>query len=219
MKEVYLTIDDAPSKDFLRKIRYLHQKNIPAVIFCIGKLMEKEQPAIIEAIQKGFIIGNHSYSHPKFSKISLAQAKVEIEKTENLVEQAYSKAGEQRTHKLFRFPYGNKGYQYAGLSKSKKQQLQVFLKEKGFYHAPCKGVTYSLYEKLAKDADTYWTYDFREYRLGEIDNVIEEWEHSKNKKSTSTEILLIHDHQDTYAQFFGIINELLKEKILFKTIN
>jgi len=91
-KFAYLTIDDCPSSDFKRKVDFLFSKNIPAIFFCIGKLTEKRKRIVIYAIKKNFIIGNHSYSHIPFSKLSLKEGKREIKKTDKLIEQLYEKA-------------------------------------------------------------------------------------------------------------------------------
>ena len=50
-KNVYLTIDDAPSKDFREKIDFLISKNIPAIIFCVGNKIEDRSEDVIYAIK------------------------------------------------------------------------------------------------------------------------------------------------------------------------
>ena len=67
MKAAYLTIDDSPSPDMQSKVDYLHREAIPAVFFCRGDFLEERPAAALDAIRKGFIIANHSYSHPHFS--------------------------------------------------------------------------------------------------------------------------------------------------------
>ena len=52
MKIAYLTIDDAPSNDFKRKVDYLLSKSIPAIFFCRGNLMEKRPEVVTYAIKK-----------------------------------------------------------------------------------------------------------------------------------------------------------------------
>jgi len=109
MKTAYLTIDDAPSKDFRKKIDFLLSKNIPAIIFCQGNDLQNNQEEIIYAIKKGFIIGNHSHDHPYFSQLTLEQAKEQIKKTDVVIDEIYQKAGILRPVKFFRFPFGDKG--------------------------------------------------------------------------------------------------------------
>ena len=40
-KQVYLTIDDAPTKYFKDKVDYLYKRKIPAIIFCVGEQHQK----------------------------------------------------------------------------------------------------------------------------------------------------------------------------------
>lgn len=109
MKNVYLTIDDSPSKKMGDVLLLLKQYKMPAVFFCIGKNLNRFPELAIAAIQAGFVLGNHSWSHPHFSKITIEQAFLEIQKTDDLLDTIYEKAGVMRPAKWFRFPYGDKG--------------------------------------------------------------------------------------------------------------
>jgi len=85
-KEIYLTIDDSPSSSFRSNLDYLISNEIPAIFFCIGNLMADYWDDIIFAIKQGYLIGNHSYSHPHFSDIPLEDAKREIRQTDKLID-------------------------------------------------------------------------------------------------------------------------------------
>lgn len=63
-KIAYLTIDDAPSLDFEKKIDFLQSQGIPAIFFCPGNALESRPQVTVEAIQSGFVIANHAYDHP-----------------------------------------------------------------------------------------------------------------------------------------------------------
>jgi len=126
-KKIYLTIDDSPSSSFRVNLDYLIKHNIPAVFFCIGNLMEAHWQDILYAIEQGYPIGNHSYTHPHFSDITLDAAKKEIEKTDLLIEKAYREAEVVDYDRLFRFPYGDKGdgkYGYQFMEFKKANQLR-----------------------------------------------------------------------------------------------
>src|SRR3990172_9835105 len=101
-KTAYLTIDDAPSPDFLNKLDFLDAKGITAVWFCQGNYMEQRPHMTIEAIRRGHIIGNHSYSHPHFTDLSLDQARAEIRSTDSILDELYHRAGVARRHRFFR---------------------------------------------------------------------------------------------------------------------
>jgi len=176
-KTAYLTIDDSPTSAFLSKVDYLVEHKIPAVFFCIGNLMEKYSSETIEAIQKGFIIANHSYSHPAFSKISIDQCLEEISKTDKIIEALYVRAKVQRPAKWFRFPYGDKGDKKNGRvfsrwkrsDKSRKAEIQKHLADLGYSQPDFADVTYEFMNKagLYDDIDWSWTFDIMEWALAE----------------------------------------------------
>lgn len=107
--EICITIDDGPSLNFRAKVDYLYEQNIPAVFFCIGKKIEKDPGAIVYAAEKGYLIGNHSYSHHRFSSLSVKDIIREIDKTDKLIEDIFQANNIDQQQRLFRFPYGDKG--------------------------------------------------------------------------------------------------------------
>ncbi len=127
MEKAILTFDDGPSEKFDKLLSYLIKNKYKAIFFCLGKNLEipKRQKQIIKAIKKGFLIGNHSYSHPNFNIISFRKAKEEILKTDEIIDGIYKKAKIKRPIKLFRFPFFRKGlFNYF--------RIQKFLKKLGY---------------------------------------------------------------------------------------
>ena len=208
--KIYLTIDDCPSESFDRKIAFLSERHIPAILFCRGDELERRQDAVPEAIRAGFVIGNHSWSHPKFSKISIEEARDEIEACERLIESAYAKAGVRRPAELFRFPYGDRG----GV---RQTGLATLLRLLGFAAPVFPNIGYARYNsmKYAAGPDVFWTIEAREYLglsanevLAELDGVNPEAGGSLSDPK-SDDILLIHDHDKTTPVFEQIIERLL----------
>lgn len=119
MPQAYLTIDDSPTHDTDAMVDFLVAEEIPAVLYCIGSSykdlhldcqgMDTMPEPIISAIERGFIIGNHTYTHRRANELTLAEEIEEIEKTDALIDALYKKAGKPRTHKLFRFPHIDRG--------------------------------------------------------------------------------------------------------------
>jgi peptidoglycan/xylan/chitin deacetylase (PgdA/CDA1 family) len=216
-KIAYLTIDDAPSEDFRNKVDYLASKRISAVFFCIGKLLDKRREDVIYAIKRGFIIGNHSYDHPKFSDLPLKECYEQIRKTDGLIDEIYKKAGVKRPAKFFRFPFGDKG----GLRKDK---IQAFLRKLGYTQPKFEGITYEYYRKegLLDDVDWYWTYDCMEYAIDSLEKVYERMDENVPEGcrglnyADSEEIILIHDMSKTIHMFKPIIDRLITKGIKFK---
>jgi peptidoglycan/xylan/chitin deacetylase (PgdA/CDA1 family) len=109
MLDAYLTIDDGPSDKTKEKIDFLRSKNIDAVLFCTGENISKYTEQAEYAIKNNYTIGNHSFSHPSFDKISTEACLEEINKTEKIIDIAYKNANITRTNRHFRYPYGVKG--------------------------------------------------------------------------------------------------------------
>ena len=108
-KIAYLMVDDAPSPDFAGKRRFLLERNVPSVFFCLGKDMMERKAELAGAVAEGFVIGNHSYSHRKFSDMPLQLCRKEIAVTHRRLLEIYQKAGVAPPGLLFRFPYLDKG--------------------------------------------------------------------------------------------------------------
>lgn len=233
-KVAYLTIDDGPSKDFKEKIDFLLSKNIPAIFFCRGDFLQQTPDAVIYAIERGFIIGNHSYSHRSFSDLTLEQCFEEIQKTDKIIDNLYKKAGVKRPAKFFRFPYGDKG----ALKNSEAfEPIQKFLRKLGYTQPKFEKITYKYYRKggWSDDVDWYWTYDILEYAVFEKENVYHKFFGINSLEKVfermnedvpegyrgldypkSEEIILLHDHPETIHMFKPIIERLLAKGITFK---
>ena len=89
IKIAYLTIDDCPSDGMKTKVDFLLRNDIPAIWFCRGEFLEKRQEPVVYAIKNGFVMGNHSYDHPLFSRISLKECFKQIKVTDELIKTAY----------------------------------------------------------------------------------------------------------------------------------
>lgn len=221
-KKIYLTIDDGPSPYTREKMDLLLEKKIPAVWYLRGEFIEKHIDHVVYGIEQGFVMGNHSYSHPYFSEICFEQAKQEILQTEALIEKAFALAGKKRGDKIFRFPFLDKG------SPNNKTKLQAFLKEQGFVRVNFEGVTYQYYnsEKWGEDLDAPWTFDAREYALFE-ERLKDKYKLYQTKdflsrmekflpekglglvSNKSNDIVLLHDFHQTPQLFQPMIEKLL----------
>jgi hypothetical protein len=221
-KIAYMTIDDAPSVDFLDKINYLYKKKIPAIIFCLGENLVKHKSQVIKAIRLGFIIGNHCYEHKKLSESSLTNAKNQILSTDQIINGLYKKARVKRPSKFFRFPYGDTGGKHKGA-------IKKILSSNEFIQPDFKKINYKFYNDYIKKNkfDTFWTFNIMEYHLSNLKKVYGRFDNKKSRlgltmkksggylSSKSNEIVIIHDHQRTTKWFYKIVDELLRRKIKF----
>ena len=186
MKSAYLTIDDAPSRDFAAKMEFLHRHGIPALFFCEGRFIQQSEPVLVAAVELGFLLGNHSFSHPHFSDLSVEECRQEILRTDELIEQVYSRAGLARPAKYFRFPYFDAGGDASGLAyeakwsrqasewsrfefDAKRKGLQGYLWELGYRQPQFVGINLKYFgdPTLLTGVDVRCTYDQVEYWLDE----------------------------------------------------
>lgn len=183
-KKAYLTIDDAPSKDFRNKVDFLSNHHIPAIFFCVGENIPKYENDIIYAIHKGFVMGNHSLSHPYFSDLTFDEWQYEIKRTDDMIERIYQKSGVARPAKFFRFPYFDPGGDINSEEfkkellepphvrleferEDKRKAIQSFLKALGYHQPNFQGIHH--YAKRVDEFDIGCTFDQKEYWLGKED--------------------------------------------------
>ena len=62
-----LTFDDGPSRRTLELAQYLHNENIQATFFEIGKRISGHEEQLVEINRLGHLIGNHTWTHPDLS--------------------------------------------------------------------------------------------------------------------------------------------------------
>ncbi|MHB8867250.1 MAG: polysaccharide deacetylase family protein [Thermoleophilia bacterium] len=91
--------DPAPLGDILKA---LTTADVPGTFFLTGEFAEDfpDQVAAIKAA--GFPIGNHSFTHPDFTKLDTSGIRRELDRTR----EALAAAGASDPRPLFRFPYG-----------------------------------------------------------------------------------------------------------------
>lgn len=101
-KAVALTFDDGPNPNTTPvALELLKKYNAKATFFMVGKAVAGNEEIIKQVVAEGHQIGNHSWSHPLLTKISLEQAKSQINDTT----EALKKASGQDVH-IMRPPYG-----------------------------------------------------------------------------------------------------------------
>jgi peptidoglycan/xylan/chitin deacetylase (PgdA/CDA1 family) len=103
-RRVALTFDDGPEPGQTEHILAVLEKyGITATFFMIGEKMQRH-PELVARVRAGHhqIIGNHSWDHPNFHDISVAQQADEV-----LREEALLAPGPTDAPRLFRYPFGN----------------------------------------------------------------------------------------------------------------
>ena len=103
IKKVALTFDaGSDDKGVNGILEQLKKHNVQATFFLTGQFCEKFPEAAKRIADAGMEIGNHSYSHPDFTKLDNDKIREQLEKTDTIIQKTCGKS----TKPLFRFPFG-----------------------------------------------------------------------------------------------------------------
>ena len=85
-KVVALTFDDGPSKLYTEQVlKILSDNNVKATFFVIGGSVKRYPEIFKKVFAAGHVIGNHSYTHPNFSKLNQNAIEKELSKTNSII--------------------------------------------------------------------------------------------------------------------------------------
>src|SRR3989338_6583904 len=88
-KKIVLTFDDGPNPLYTRKIMDILERNqAPAVFFFLGTHVVGNEDIAREAYERGFEIGNHTFTHSDQVHNSEFRLRLELNSTRTLIEQA-----------------------------------------------------------------------------------------------------------------------------------
>jgi peptidoglycan/xylan/chitin deacetylase (PgdA/CDA1 family) len=100
---IAMTFDDGPSATLTPKLLdLLGAHHIKATFFVIGENVVERPEIVARAAREGHEIGNHSWSHPNFGKMSDDGVRRQLQQTDDAIKKA---TGKRPT--LMRPPYGS----------------------------------------------------------------------------------------------------------------
>lgn len=100
---IAMTFDDGPSATLTPKLLdLLAAHHIKATFFVIGENVAEHPEIVARAAREGHEIGNHSWSHPNFAKMSQESVRSQLQRTDDAIKNA---TGKRPT--LMRPPYGS----------------------------------------------------------------------------------------------------------------
>ena len=192
VKYIAFTFDDGPSKTVTNRILDTLQKyNGKATFFVLGTRVGSYSAEVKRAYSMGCEIGSHSWSHANLRKISAAERKQEINKTNAIIKDVL---GVEPT--LFRVPYGD----YKGIQQDFDQPL----------------IQWSIDTNDWKYKDRQGSGRTEAQRNADMQKII----NSVLNHATGGEIVLMHDLYDMTADAFEIIAaELYKDNFKFVTVH
>ena len=101
-RSMVLTFDDGPDPRYTPQILdTLARYEVRAMFFVCGEMAADNKDLLSEMADDGHLVGNHTWSHPLLTKLSRSAIRSEIERTCEVIEDAY---GEPPA--WFRAPYG-----------------------------------------------------------------------------------------------------------------
>lgn len=84
--QIALTFDDGPSMYTEELLDGLKERDVKATFFVIGKNAETYPAVVKREAEEGHLVGNHTYNHVEISRLSVTEAREEIEKTNQILE-------------------------------------------------------------------------------------------------------------------------------------
>lgn len=226
-KTAYLTIDDSPSLHMSERIRFLSDRGIQAIWFCRGDYLEERPEMAIQALRAGQILGNHSWDHAYFSKLTLEQAADQIDRTDAILEKLHEEAGVPRKLKAFRFPYEDR----IGTPEH-HGALQAMLRERGFLLPALSGVLDERFLQHVTENDTslFWTYDSEDWTLpapdapeaeAKLQAVFARMDRDDpaagcGLRAPGAEVVVLHDHSHTGSLWPRVVQGLLDRGLEFR---
>jgi peptidoglycan/xylan/chitin deacetylase (PgdA/CDA1 family) len=150
-RQVTLVIDDGPTDDTRELMDVLERDGHRAVFFVLGHSIAGREEILVDALRRGFVLGNHSFDHPRFSEIGLDEARDQIVRTDALIGDIHRRARIPRRGKWFRFPYLDTGKENG---KAQFEGLQALLAELDFVRPDGVGLRLEVDDEARRDWPT-----------------------------------------------------------------
>jgi len=165
-KYIALTFDDGPHDKYTRAIlEILAENNVVATFFVSGRRAEQWPEILKEMVAAGHEIGNHTYSHKGLAKISTAQAREQLERTNAIILAACGVEA-----KLVRPPYGQ-------MKKSIPETFPEYtfvlwtIDPRDWETKDTKGTIHHVLKK-AKDGGIILLHDIKKATVGTVDPIV-----------------------------------------------
>ncbi|MBL4804969.1 MAG: polysaccharide deacetylase family protein [Alphaproteobacteria bacterium] len=232
-RSAYLTIDDSPCEHTEALADFLHERQIPALLFVRGAFMEQNPKAIEYAIQKGLVIGNHSYAHKPAGEMEPQEWADDLEKCDHLIDAAYARCDVDRPGKYYRFPYIDRGDGvrveriFADgdtaeiVENNKTSILQQYLKDQGFTQ-PFKNMPAGYPSHAVDCLFTYTSGDWMltdrhkgKWEYKSVEDLKRRIDEDENLQSKGPHVLLMHDQSDIHAEACALIDYFYQQGFEF----
>jgi peptidoglycan-N-acetylglucosamine deacetylase len=201
---IALTFDDGPRPRTTPSILdTLKEHDLKATFFVLGRQVKEHPNLLRRMVEEGHILGNHTYDHPDMSALSPKQMRLELQSTQEAVDQAL---GYHYPMALMRPPYGSPYFEGS-------RNLPTFrriVREEGLF-------------------PIIWTVDSNDYLFGGHSGAVVRGvvrSDPKRRKMQRDQVVLLHDthkqtaqalpeiidHYEGSGRRFAGVDELLTDK-------
>ncbi len=205
---IYLTFDDGPTQgNTFSILDMLDERGIKATFFVLGNRITEYENRIKATIERGHIIGCHSYSHVYENIYSSTNSFLkEIEQYESALKSAIGENNFEKIEKIIRFPGGTNNYY---LSRSESIAYINAVRTKGYKVYDWTALTNDKDNSYRKEGESNRDYYFRSLK-----------ETLAKSKNTGLDlILLMHDFQDCREELEFLLDYLINEGYYFGTLS
>lgn len=120
-KEIALTFDDGPDDVWTPQVLdVLREMEVRATFFLVGNRVENHPDITRRIVREGHIVGNHSWDHPNLAKLSAAQVRSQLVRTNETLQRTVGVRP-----RLFRPPYGS--LSEAAIQEAVALQMKIIL--------------------------------------------------------------------------------------------
>ena len=189
-RQMAITLDDLPQSSTIRTAEHrvalnqrllytLLEAKVPAMGFVNGakcynedELVEHQRQILVDWVEAGFELGNHTWSHPDYNRLTLEEFVADLERGENFVAALMG----ERAMRWFRHPYLHRGD-----TDEKREALEKYIAEKGYREAVvsidnAEWVFASAYDKALKAEDPERVAKIGESYVDYMMDVVAFWE-------------------------------------------
>jgi len=237
-KQVCISFDDLPVVNygisdscyqidlFNKLVKSLKTFEIPAIgfvnekkLYNNGNIIQYQVGLLQSWVNNGLDLGNHTFSHPDYNKVSFSEYTSDIIKGETITKEILAKSG--KTLKYFRHPF-----LHVGNTKIKEDSLSNFLDNRGYIIVPVtidnEDYLFALaYKRAIQEKDSILSkqigHDYVEY----MEKKIRYYEMQANKLfgRNINQILLIHASLLNSDYIDSLVNIYQKNGYVFVSID
>jgi peptidoglycan/xylan/chitin deacetylase (PgdA/CDA1 family) len=170
-RAVYLTFDDGPHPERTQRVlNLLSQHGARATFFLQGSRIETYPEVVADIVARGHTIGNHSFSHVRFTEIPLQEQIEEINRTNTLLQRF-----DGRTEHAFRPPYGRLSPSTIALCVWNRQSVALWTHDSLDFKLDATAVVGRLLKLTISPGDILLFHDDAEAGLLALEQLLPRW--------------------------------------------